>query len=51
MKSFHYFSLYCIFFFIIGWGIGGWIEKKNSSSMYEYPSVCEVLGKNHPECK
>jgi hypothetical protein len=50
MKPIHYFSIFVIGF-VGGWGIGGWIEKKNSSSMYEYPSVCEVLGKNHPECK
>jgi hypothetical protein len=49
MKSFHYFLIF-VFGYICGFSIFQ-IEKKNSSAMYEYPSVCEVLGKNHPECK
>jgi hypothetical protein len=49
MKPIHYFSIFVIAV-AAGRGIAQ-IEKKNSSAMYEYPSVCEVLGKNHPECK
>ena len=49
MKPIHYFSIFVVGL-VVGWGVVQ-IEKKNSSAMYEYPSVCEVLGKNHPECK
>lgn len=49
MKSVHYVLIFMVSF-AVGWGIAK-IEQKNSSAMYEYPSVCEVLGKNHFECK
>lgn len=49
MKSVHYVLIFMVSF-AVGWGIAE-LEKKNSPVMYNQPSVCEVLGKNHPECK
>jgi hypothetical protein len=49
MKSIHY-SLIFVFGVIGGWAIYQ-LEKKNSAVMYDQPSVCEVLEKNHPQCK
>jgi hypothetical protein len=45
-------SYFIIFFIgiVCGWGIYQF-ETKSSSLRYDQPSVCEVLGKNHPECK
>jgi hypothetical protein len=49
MKPIHY-SLVFVFGVIGGWGIYQ-LENSKSSVVYDQPSVCEVLDKNHPECK
>jgi hypothetical protein len=49
MKPIHY-SLVFVFGVIGGWGIYQ-LENGKSPVVYDQPSVCEVLGKNHPECK
>jgi hypothetical protein len=49
LKLSHY-SIIFVFGIIAGWAIYQ-VEHKNSYVMYDQPSVCEVVGKNHPQCK
>jgi hypothetical protein len=49
MKPIHYLLIF-VSGTIIGWTIYQ-VQHRNSPIMYDQPSVCEVLGKNHPQCK
>ena len=49
MKPIHYSLIFAVTF-IGGWGIAQ-LEKRNSPVVYDHPSICEVLDKNHPSCK
>lgn len=36
---------------IVGWGAFVIERDKKMFNTYDHPSVCEVLSKDHPECK
>lgn len=49
MKPIHYAFIF-VFGFIGGWGFYQ-LENHKSQVVYDQPSICEVLSKNHPKCK
>ena len=49
MKPSHYLIIFTVGV-IAGWSIYQ-LQHRNTPTMYDHPTTCEILGKNHPYCK